>query len=97
MGFWILAEEIAMTKTNILTQKDTANFLEVSRQYFNLPGLFRSLLIAGSIGAAMGGEAIANAEREPAPSTENRSGSASPSDVAGFGRHCAQPPIESMP
>jgi len=89
MGFWILAEEIAMTKPDSLTQRNTANFLEVSRQYFNLPGLLRSLLIAGSIGAAMGGETITSAEREPAPSTENRSGSA--------GSQCTQPPIERMP
>jgi len=86
-----------MTKTNILTQKNTANFLEVSRQYFRLPGLLRSLLIAGSIGATMGGETIANTEREPAQTTENRSGSASPADVAGFSAHRGQPPIETMP
>lgn len=86
-----------MTKTNTLTQKTTANFLEVSRRYFSLPGLLRSLLIAGSLGAPMSREAIADVEREPAPTTENRAGNASPSNVAGFSGHQAPPPIETMP
>lgn len=86
-----------MTPTRTLRKKNIAKFLEVSSQYFNLPGLLRSLLIAGSIGATVGGEAIANTEREPVATAENRSGSASPADVAGFRAHRGQPPIETMP
>lgn len=72
-----------MSHISALRNKNIAKFLETSSQYFNLPGLFRSLLLAGSIGTSLGSAAIASEDFDAEPTTKTCADRASRSEVAG--------------
>lgn len=77
-----------MTHVSHWQARTIANFLETSRRHFGLPGrrhysslpvrysrrtIFRSLLIAGSIGSLFGGPAYAEHDRRTEPGIHSRS------------------------
>lgn len=86
-----------MNHISALRNKNIAKFLETSSQYFNRPGLLRSLLLAGSIGASLGSTAIAREEYEAEPATKNCADSASRSDDAGLAAPATPPSRGSTP
>lgn len=60
---------------------NTNAFLETSRRHFGLSGLFRSLLLAGSISASLAAPALATEDAET-PRREQRSDDAQPAEAA---------------
>lgn len=74
-----------MPNTTKRQHRTIASFLETSRQHL---GLLGSLLIAGGIGAALAGPAMADEEPEARPNMERRVESLGPP---------ARLPIERMP
>ena len=101
-----------MTQVSHWQAKTIANFLEASRRHFGLPGrrhytsmparysrrtIFRSLLIAGSVGSLFGGPVFAEHDRRAEPSHHRRSESVSRSGPVAHAEPGTPKIIEKLP